>query len=207
MKEVLNKFTPNRPTGILPAPLPNSVKFVLSKTVFIGGARDDTYLTRLKAFHEKIKQNSEKELVELKQYADTLSLQYQTLTSEFGKVLRSKKPTAAEKNNWKKISAQWLQINGQLEQTIQTWSKETLQNEFYYGTAYELVKGAYDSIKNLFTIENAYLEKPSEFSAFQIQHGKAVSETHQTLEQLKGKIEAILAAPKSSNGLPKREGL
>jgi hypothetical protein len=207
MRDALSKFTPNRPSGNLPAPLPNSAKFVLSKTFFIGGARDESYLTKLKAFHEKIKQNSEKELVELKQYADTLTLQYQTLTNEFGKVLRSKKPTAAQKNDWKKISKQWLEINSQLEQTIQTWSKETLQNEFYYGIAYEMVKSAYDSIKNLYTIENAYLEKQGEFSAFQIQHGKAVSETRQTLDQLKGKIDVILKSPKSSNGLPKREGL
>jgi len=206
-RDLLSKFASDRPTGVLPAPVPNSAKFVLTKTVFIGGARDDNYLTRLKAFHEKIKQNSEKELVELKQYADTLALQYQTLTSEFDQVLKTKKPTATQKANWKKISEQWLQINSQLEQTIQTWSKETLQNEFYYGSAYEMVKSAYDSIKNLFTIENAYLENPSELSAFQIQHGKAVSESHQTLDQLKGKIDAILTAPKSSNGLPKTEGL
>jgi hypothetical protein len=207
LKDILSSFPVNRPAGVLPAPLPNSAKFVLNKTVFIGGARDEQYLTRLKAFHEKIKLNSEKELVELRQYADTLTLQFQSLTNEFEKVLKRKQPTAEQLGNWKKSSKQWLEINGQMEQTIQTWSKETLTNEFFYGTAYELVKSAYDSIKNLFTIENNYMEKPEGHTTFQIQHGKAVSECKQTLDQLKGKIELILKAPKSPNGLPKREGL
>ena len=207
LKDLLSKFPPNRPAGTLPAPLPNSAKFVLTKTVFIGGARDDGYLTRLKAFHEKIKQNSEKELVELRQYTDTLTLQYQTLTGEFDKILKSKKPTESQKNTWNKTSKQWLEINAQLEQTIQTWSKETLQNEFFYGSAYELVKGAYDSIKNLFTIESDYIEKQSDRATFLIPHGKAVSEAKQALDQLRAKIDLILNAPKSSNGLPKREGL
>jgi len=207
VKTQLTNFPTNRPSGALPAILPNSAKFIINKTFFIGGARDENYLTKLKAFHEKIKQNSEKELVELRQYADTLVLQYQTLTSEFEKILKLKKPSDAQKNNWKKTSKQWIEINTQLEQTIQTWSKETLQNEFFYGSAYELVKGAYDSIKNLFAIENSYLEKSEDRAAFQIQHGKAVSESKQTLDQLKSKIDLILKAPKSLNGLPKREGL
>ena len=207
IKDPLSKFPPNRPAGILPSPLPNSAKFVLTKTIFIGGARDDGYLTRLKAFHEKIKQNSEKELVELRQYTDTLTLQYQTLTGEFDKILKSKKPTEAQKNTWNKTAKQWLEINAQLEQTIQTWSKETLENEFFYGSAYELVKGAYDSIKNLFAIENEYINKQSDRSSFLIPHGKAVSEAKQSLDQLRAKIDLILNAPKSSNGLPKREGL
>ncbi len=205
LKEVIAALPANRPSGVLPQPLPNSAKFVLKKTLFIGGARDENYLTRLKAFHEKIKQNSEKEMVELRQYSDTLALQFQTLTSEFAKVLKSKKPTASQKDNWKQVSKKWLEINGQLEQTIQTWSKETLQNEFFYGNAYELVKGSYDSIKNLFKIENEYMDKPTEKSAFEIQYGKAANECRLSLNQLKGKIEMILKAPKSPNGLPKRD--
>ena len=207
LKDTLAKLQPNRPAGNLPALIPNSSKFVLTKTIFIGGAKDDNYLTRLKAFHEKIKQSSEKELVELRQYTDTLTLQYQTLTGEFDKILKAKKLTDAHKNNWANTTKQWIQINTQLEQTIQTWSKETLQNEFFYGMAYELVKGAYDSIKNLFTIENSFIEKQTDRAAFQIQHGKAMSESKQTLDQLRAKIELILNAPKSPNGLPKREGL
>ena len=205
IKDKLAKLSPSRPAGALPPTIPVSAKFVMSSTIFIGGVRDESYLTHLKAFHEKIKQSSEKELIELRQYADTLTLQYQTLSLEFGKILRSRKPTESQKRHWKLTSDQWQAINAQLEQTIQTWSKETLQNEFFYGNAYELVKSAYDSIKNLFTIENAYVIKSGSLSAFEIQHGKALSESRQTLDQLRGKIDLILKAPKSPNGLPRRE--
>jgi hypothetical protein len=192
LKEILNNLPANRPSGVLPQPIPNSSKFVLKKTFFIGGSRDENYLTRLKAFHEKVKQNSEKEMVELRQYSDTLALQFQTLTGEFGKILKAKKLTASQKENWKTISKQWLEINTQLEQTIQTWSKETLQNEFFHGDAFELVKSSYESIKTLHTIENEYLEKQGDKAAFEIQYGKVVNECRLSLNQLKAKIESIL---------------
>ncbi len=200
-------YPQNRPSTALPAPIPNSSKFVLNKNIFLGGARDESYLTKLKAFHEKIKQNSDKELVELRQYSDILGIQFQTLTQEFEKILKSRKVSDAQRVQWKMNSKKWLDLNAQLEQSIQTWSKETLQNEFFYGSAYELVKGSYESLKSLFNIENEYVEKPADKNTFLIQHGKAISESRQSLEQLRGKIDLILNAPKSANGLPAREGI
>ena len=206
LKDTLTAIPSSRPSEPLPQPIPNTAKFVMKKTLFIGGERDENYLTRLKAFHEKIRQNSEKEVVELRQYSDTLALQFQTLTTEFGKILKPKKLNSTHKSNWKQSSQKWLEINNQLEQTIQTWSKETLQNEFFYGTAFEMVKGSYDSIKALYQIENEYVEKQSDKAAFEIQYGKAVNECRLSLSQLKAKIESIMNAPKSASGLPKREG-
>jgi hypothetical protein len=206
LKDSLAAIPSSRPSEPLPQPIPNTAKFVMKKTIFIGGERDENYLTRLKAFHEKIKQNSEKEVVELRQYSDTLALQFQTLTTEFAKILKPKKLNANHKSNWKQSSQKWLEINNQLEQTIQTWSKETLQNEFFYGSAFEMVKGSYDSIKSLYQIENEYVEKQGDKAAFEIQYGKAVNECRLSLNQLKAKIESIMNAPKSSSGLPKREG-
>ncbi len=203
----LNSYPANRPSGTLPQPIPNTSKFVLRKTFFIGGNRDENYLTRLKAFHEKIRQNSEKEVVELRQYSDTLALQFQTLTAEFGKIVKTKKLSNGQKENWKSTSKKWMEINSQLEQTIQTWSKETLQNEFFHGNAFELVKSTYESIRNLHSIENEFVDKPTDRNAFEIQYGKAVNECRLSLNQLKAKIDAILNAPKSSTGLPKREGV
>jgi hypothetical protein len=65
--------------------------FLFNKSFFIGGPRDETYLTRLKAFHEKIKQSAERESQELKQYSDTLQMQFQMLTQEFSKILKGSK--------------------------------------------------------------------------------------------------------------------
>jgi len=207
VKVRLGELPASRPSGVMPAPVPNSSKFVISKTFFIGGAKDENYLTKLKAFHEKVKENAEKELVELKQYSDTLNLQFQTLTTDFAKILKAKKVSENHKNNWKTTSEQWLQINNQLEQTIQTWSKETLQNEFFYGSSFELLKSSYDSIKKLFQMENEYVEKQLEKSSFEIQYGKAMNDCKLSLNQVKMKIDAIMNAPKSANGLPKRVDL
>ena len=203
----LNDYPTTRAAGALPATVPNSTHYLFMKTVFIGGERDETYLTRLKAFHEKIKQNADREIVELKQYSDTLFLQYTALTTDFEKLYRSKKSTSALRTAWKKTETTWHQINGQLDQTIQSWTKETLQNEYFYGKAYELIKSSFEALKNLYTIESGFVEQPRDHAAFDIELGKATSEAREATLLLRTKIDLIMKAPKTATGLPTREGL
>jgi hypothetical protein len=206
-KAELGSLNPNRGTEKLPAEVPQSAKVVIAKKFFLGGERDQTYLTRLKAFHENIRQKADRELSELHQYAETLILQHNSLTGEFQKMYKAKKLTASMKNSWKKDSAAWLQISGQLDQTIQTWSKETLQNEFFYGKAYELVKNAFQSMRTLFQLEIDFFEKNLDRNAFEIQHGKLLSEARDSLDLMRAKTEILFKAPKTQSGLPSREGL
>jgi hypothetical protein len=207
VKAALNALSPNKTNAKLPENIPQGARFVVMKSYFLGGPRDETYLTRLKQFHEKMKQKADGEITELKQYSDTLNLQFSTLTTEFNHIYQAKKLSPQLKQAWKKDANTWQQINGQLEQTIQTWSSETIQNEFFYGKIFSLVKSAYDSIKTLFALENSYVDKPSDHGTFDIQHGKTLSETRDALELLRTKMDAIVKAPKSPSGLPTREGL
>jgi hypothetical protein len=204
--QLLN-LPPLKASAKIPDGVPPNTHFSVVKNYFLGGPRDETYLTRLKQFHEKIRQNSDREFSELKQYSETLTSMYSTLTTEFNKIYTAKKPPPNLKAAWKKNADVWQQINGQLEQTVQTWSKETIQNEFFYGKVYALVKSAYESTKALFTIENGYIENPQDHATFDIQHGKALSETRDALELLRTKMDLIEKAPKSPSGLPTREGL
>lgn len=209
VRVALAGLQPSRMQVKLPANFPSGNLFLVAKTYFIGGPRDETYLTRLKAFHEKVKANAEKEVLELRQYSDTLQLQYSTLTTEFGRLSKFKKITPPVQGAWKKTAATWQQINGQLDQTIQTWSPETLENEFFYGKAYGMVKASYESIKNLFVLENNFFESNagSDRASFEIQHGKAVSEARDAIELLRTKVDLVMKAPKTPSGLPTREGL
>lgn len=190
-----------------PATIPATAKFIVSKSVFLGGERDETYLTRLKAFHEKIRATAEKELQELKQYSQTLDAQFNTLSSDFQRISGAKKVTASMRNSWKKNLGMWNQISSQLDQSIQTWSPETLKNEFFYGKVYELVKSAFQSLKALVQLESEHIEKPGDKAAFDIQHGKLLSDTRQAIESIKQKVDLATKSPKSPGGLPSREGL
>jgi hypothetical protein len=209
VKTQIAQFQPIRAQVKSALMIPAGNQFLFVKTYFIGGERDSTYLTRLKAFHEKIKINSEKEVLELRQYSETLQLQFTTLTSEFNRLAKAKKATLVMKNSWKKTSMTWQQINSQLEQTIQTWSKETLENEFFYGKAYALVKTSYESIRGLFALENSYFDSETgvDHTSFDIQYGKALSAARDAVETLRAKVDLIMKAPKSASGLPTREGL
>jgi hypothetical protein len=207
IKNEIGSIAPSKPQGAAPAGVPASTRFLVSKKYFLGGDRDETYLTRLKAFHESIKEKADKELAELRQFTETLILQQNSMTSEFQKIFRAKKSTPAIKAQWKKISTAWIQISGQLDQAIQTWSPETLQNEFFYGKVYGLVKSAFVAMQSLFKSEIDFIEKPQDKAAFEIQHGKLVSDARDALDQLKTKMELILKAPKTPGGLPTKGGL
>lgn len=206
VRAAMNDFQPTRAAVKTPSEVPAQTKYLFVKKMFIGGERDENYLTRLKSFHEKVKSSTDREVQELKQYSDTLSIQFASFTGDFRRVTASKKPTAQVKGLWDKSVSTWQQLNGQLDQTVQTWTKETLQNEFFYGKTYELVKNAYEAVKKLFAIEIQFVTQPSDKAAFEIQHGKALSETRDSLEILKTKVDQILKAPKTPSGLPTREG-
>ncbi len=207
LKASLEAIPASRAQIRLPTDVPASAKFVSAKKLFLGGQRDEVYLTRLKAFHDSIRQKAERELSELKQYAETLILQHNALTGGFQKFYRAKKPQAALRSKWKQESEAWLQISGQLEQTIQTWTPDTLQNEFFYGKAYELIKNAYESMRSLFLLEMEFFEKGGDRDAFDIRHGKLLSETRQALDLMRTRTEVLFKAPKTAGGLPSREGL
>ena len=204
VKTQIANFQSVKAIGKLPVTVPQNSHFAVLKSYFLGGPRDQVYLTRLKQFHEKIKQNAEREVQELRQYSDTLNSQYSNLTTEFNRIYQTKKMPPSLKLAWKKDADTWQQINGQLEQTVQTWSKETIQNEFFYGKMYSLVKSAYESTKALFTLENSYVENPKDHASFEVQHGKLLSETRDALELLRTKMDLILKAPKTPSGLPTR---
>ena len=207
VKGVLSAAPASRGNAKLPPEIPADAKFVFSRKYFLGGEKDDTYRTRLKAFHENIKQKADKELGELHEYSKMLIDQYNALSGEFQKILKAKKPTGSQKNAWKKASSSWLKFSGQLDQAVQTWSPETLQNEFFYGKAYGYIRGAFQSMRALFQMEIDYVEKPQDRAGFEIQHGKAQSEARDALELMKSKMDALFNAPKAPGGLPSREGL
>jgi hypothetical protein len=207
VKKSLVNYASNRGQSPLPTEVPQTVRYFFSKKYFLGGERDETYLTRLKAFHESIKQKADREIAELRQYSETLILQHNSLTSGFQKLLKAKKITPGMKANWKRDSTTWMQISGQLDQTIQTWSKETLQNEFFYGKTYDLVKSAFQSMRSLIQLESDFIDKNQDRNAFEIAHGKLLSETRDSLELLKQKMDLLMRTPKTPSGLPMREGL
>lgn len=206
LKEILAQLPPMK----LPAQVPGlsqGAKYAVTKTLFLGGERDQAYLTRLKAFHDKVKETATKELTELKQYSDMLSLQFNSITGDFKKLFSAKKIAPAQKLAWNKKIEQWKGMQAQMNSAVQTWSEESLKNDFFYGKLYELVKGTFESLKVIIEIENGYIAKPGNKASFEIQHSKAFSETRDAVDLLNIKLQAAIQAPKTPAGLPTREGI
>jgi hypothetical protein len=184
-----------------------TAQFVFYKEVFLGGTRDETYLTRLKAFHEKLNEAAAKELTELKQYSGLLDSQINSISAQFMKIFASKKISSAQKSTWAKVHANTGQILLQLDQSMSSWNPDTLKSDFFYGKLFELVKGGNESLKKLVALENSYIQKPSDKISFSIQHGKALAEAKESAELLHTKLDVYLKKPKDSIGLPNKEGL
>ncbi len=206
IKGGLSTLAPVKPSVIAPQ-VAKGAHFVFTKTYFLGGEKDQNYATRLKAFHEKIKSDAEKELQELKQYADILSDQFSRLPESFERIYRAKKIKSAMKASWQKDMTQWQQLSGQMDERMQAWTKETIQANYFYGKLYEIIKGTTESFKKYFDLLNNYVEKPSDKNAFEIQKGKAYSEAKEALDILQTKVNMMINAPKTATGLPTKEGL
>jgi hypothetical protein len=204
LKPLLESYPPLRDPSVAIA---TPARYVVSKKFFIGGPRNESYLTRLKAFHDKLNESAMKELSELKQIYATLSAQFQNSQKEFEKIRRAKKLKKPMKDAWTKSTAATTAILNQLQDAAKGWSPDVVQNDLFYGKIYSLVLGALDSTQALVKTQDDYIMKPSDPAAFAIQYGKAQSIARDAITLLQTKINWAIQHPTTETGLPNREGL
>lgn len=190
----------------LPAHLANK-KILMKKISFLGGAKDATYESRLKEFHEKINQKAATELAELKQFYSTLDLVLKETILHFETAKKQKNPKLRTKT-WNDFQTRWAPMEQQIQQTFSQWTPEVLENQFYYSKTYNSLVEVARAILKLRAFQGTFFSSPNVQEApYMIQLGAEVSTAQASLAQLAAKIEVIEKTPPSSQGLPKREGM
>jgi hypothetical protein len=184
-----------------------SKKILVKKTVFLGGVKDATYLSRLKDYHDKVSSKASHERSEIKQFVATLESQLESTVTKFS-ILRKGKVSEKQKKAWEDFDKQWAALGSQLDSIFKNWTPEVLKNEFYYGSVYQLTAVLGQYVGRVHALQSSYFgAKKSELNALDAQLKEALATSQSTLLRLKSKVDLSDQLALSQSGIPGRDGL
>ena len=199
-------------TSVAPVSIPKGLRVISTKSYFLGGMKDATYTARLQEFHAKITARATAELTELKQIAATLDSELADTTNKFATSYHAQKRQKDLRPRRKKpgtlSTSNGPRLNQQLGQTFAQLTPEAIQNNYFYGSVYQMSQQVAEKLNALHALQNTYFAGPiPDAKAFEIQLGEASSIAHSSIEELKAKIGQIESLPPTPNGLPRRDGI
>jgi len=178
------------------------------KQYFLGGPKDATYAARLKEFHDRLKAKAAAELSELKQFAATLEMQFNSTTAGFNKFKgRAGKVSKAQLKGWNDLHTKWGTLDGQLAQTFLKWTPETVSKDYFYAVLYLMTQQASQAVTALHQVQHSYFGGGVNPQQFEAALSQAQASAAAALSNLKAKIDQAEKMPPTPKGLPRREGL
>jgi hypothetical protein len=129
-------------------------KLMQIKSYFLGGSKDDTYLQRLREFHDRLAARSTEELREIRQFLTTLEGQLKDTNREYAKAIASKNAKASSKA-WNAFHEKWRRMQSQLEAAFSKWNDTLSRNEFFHGQLYSTTRLLGDHVSQLHAAQHA----------------------------------------------------
>ena len=169
------------------ADFPKGKRLMLEKQVFLAGKDDDTYRTRLRAYHLKVKENSNKELIELKEYLLTLNSQLLESVNTFKSLKGKKNPKNI--TSWNKFSKNWSLFQDQMKKTIAMWNPETLKKTTFHTDLYLQVRELFSQVQKTHDLHQQFFNQKVDLSSFDIQLAQSQTQAALSLQTVKSLIE------------------
>lgn len=201
----------------LPKSLPANRKWIISKSYFLGGKKDDVYRTRLQDYHKQKQTQVADEMKLAKQYFATLESQLLDAQTKYDKISKMSKPVKgkivkilpAQKKAWNAYHDVWNKFFTQLKQPFSKWTPTALETEFYHGILFRLIQQAADAVERVHSVHHSFFTTTPtpQLASIGIQIGEATSVAKTALDTLKVKIEFIEKLGMTPNGLPRKEEL
>lgn len=201
--EAANRIKLAQPKTSLPSFLPQGKRIFVSQRYFLGGENDENYRARLKAFHKKLKERSDKELMEVKQFGVTLVSQFNATVKKFSNV-RKKRNRRTRAKEWTDFQRNWLQLNSQLEQSFNQWTSEAIQNDFYHGNLYRMTKDAGAALSNVHQLQDEFVKKDQSGVKREKDLAKAILNARNSIRTLLSNLKKVEKTPLSPSGMPSR---
>jgi hypothetical protein len=189
-----------------PSELPKNTKIIAQKLYFLGGAKDATYLTRLKDYHSKLQEKASKEITEIRQFTVTLSSQLELTNSRYSN-LKPGKLSIKQKKLWENFHIEWTKLQGQLDGIFLRWTPEMIRNDFFYGPLYSLTQQAGQEINKVHGLHHLFFTTKQDPKTYDIQLGALLGAAYNTLNLLKSKTEMVSHLHPTVNGMPRRDGI
>lgn len=189
--------------GRVPEFVPQNRKLLATNRYFLAGAKDASYVTRLNAFHEKIREKSAAEIAELKQITMTLIGQFNASNTTFFDL---RKRAARNRNQaiaqWKAFDTKWKSMDQQLGATIDRWTPDMIKSERFHTQLFTLAVEAASALRGMHTLHGDYFSRKVNAKEYDIQQAETVSRAQLALSNLKARIQTIENAPPQPSGLP-----
>ncbi|MFZ9594714.1 MAG: DUF4339 domain-containing protein [Bdellovibrionia bacterium] len=164
------------------------------KTYFLGGPKDEYYMSSLQEYQRRLHEKAQGEIRELKEYLSTLEEQLKTSQAQFA--------TLKLKKKWDPFHAKWMKLQANLTQIFSQWTTETFENQFYYGSIYEDIQSLAASVQKIHDLEDQTFKSAQapKLLAKELEDSKSL--IHDQLLSLHGQIDE---AEKNIPTAPRRE--
>jgi len=198
---VLSQLSPLQ--GKIPVQIPAGRHVYALGEYFLGGRKDKSYAERLRLYHERIRKQSDTELMELRQFHATLKSQLDSTVKRFSALRRRRKISSQESKSWNRFFQTWNGLSGQLAQSFRSWTPDVLVNRHFHVRLYEMTKEAAKHIFKVHGMENDFVVgKPME--DFSNAYGEALVKAQVALAELSNSLEKVKSMPPSPVGMPQR---
>ena len=128
---------------------------LIQKKYFLGGPRDETYISRLKDYHSRVKEKAASEMAEIKQFQDVLENQMISSGTTFSKLSHG---TPSKKNlkAWHDFHEKWSKLETQVSASFKKLTPDSLANDYFYGPLYLMSQQASEDIDKLHDVHDAF---------------------------------------------------
>jgi hypothetical protein len=191
-------------TTNLPAEFPKDTKILALKTYFLGGPRDAIYATRLKEFHDRLREKANREIGELKQFVATLENQFDSTSNKFN-LLKEGRTKAKQKLLWANFHGEWSKLQNNLNSIFDDWTPAVIREQYFYGSLYQLIHQLSQAIDRVHNFQNTLFTTTQDLKTLQIQIGETTAAAQSALVLVKTKIEQAEKTPSTANGMPQTD--
>jgi hypothetical protein len=184
----------------VPPTVPKDRKILYEKSIF-WGEKDQTYLSRLKDFHDKLNEKSAQEVAEISQMLSLLETQLQKSTSDFDR-LKNQALGPKQIQAWIAASQTWNQFANQTTQALSKVVPVADTLEWVHIQLYQHLKKINSEIIRLRQLEDSFFSQKVPLAQIAPEDSALRANLEKNMLELKGAITLLEQAPKNPQGLP-----
>jgi len=186
----------------LPDGLPKDRRLVVEKSIFWGD-RDQTYLARLKDFHDKLVQKATEELSELRELVKLIDSQYSNTNSTFDRLkVQSMGPRQIQA--WANSSTIWKQLAVQLNNGFQKMNQPGNELDWIHLNLYRDIQAIAKKLNELHQNQDQPFSAKVPFTQVMADDVSLRASIEESLLKFKGALLRLEQAPLDANGIPNR---
>ncbi len=187
----------------LPDAIAPGRKIIEVKTLFLGGAKDASYLGRLNTFHKKLQDRAKKELDDLRNFYAILRSQLDATSKAYSSILKNK--TAKKRaSEWSRFSGKWSALDREVLSRVNKWTPQFLERGFFYGPLFEMTRLSAQSVSRVHHVQTPLIQA-KKVSRAQAQDMDATESTSRdALERLRARIDETSKLSLTETGMPQR---